>query len=74
MFKKLKAIALAAVSGLLGLFAVPSFAAIDVTAVTTGITDAGVAISAVIAGLMALSVLIFGVVKVYRFVSRKAGA
>ena len=48
--------------------------AIDVTAVLTGITNAGVAITAVIGGLMALSVLVFGISKVYRFVSRKAGA
>lgn len=64
--------------GLLGavasLFAVSSFAAIDVTAVITGITDAQTAIITVITALMGLSVAIFGVVKVYNFVSKKSGA
>ena len=49
-------------------------ATIDVTAVTSGITDAGTAIGLIIAGLLALSVALFGLVKVYRFVSKKAGA
>ena len=49
-------------------------AAIDITSVTGGVTDAGTAILAVIAALLALSVSIFGIVKVYRFVSSKAGA
>lgn len=49
-------------------------AVIDVTAATTGIGDAGVAIAALIAALMALSVSIFGLHKVYNFVSKKAGA
>lgn len=49
-------------------------AAIDVTAVTTGITDASVALVAVIGALMALSVGIFGISKVYGFIKRKAGA
>lgn len=74
MFKKLKAIALAAFTGLLGLFAVPSFAAIDVTAVTTGITDAQTALTTVITALMALSVALFGITMVYRFVKRRSGA
>lgn len=62
------------VAAVLSMFATASFAVIDVTAVTTGISDAGVALAAIIAGLMALSVSLFGLVKVYRFVSRKAGA
>lgn len=59
---------------MLALFATSAHAVIDVTAVLTGITDAGVAILAVVGGLLALSVSIFGIVKVYRFVSSKAGA
>jgi TRAP-type uncharacterized transport system fused permease subunit len=51
-----------------------SQAAIDTTTVLSGITDAGTAIAAVIGGLMALSVSIFGIAKVYSFISRKAGA
>lgn len=49
-------------------------AVIDVTAVTTGITDASVALVALIGALMALSVGIFGISKVYGFIKRKAGA
>lgn len=49
-------------------------AVIDVTAVTTGITDAQTAITTVITGLLALSVAIFGLSKVYSFVKRRAGA
>lgn len=51
-----------------------SFATIDVTAVTTGITDAQTALSTIIAALLALSVAIYGIVLVYRFVKRRAGA
>lgn len=49
-------------------------AAIDVTTVISGVTDAGVAITSVITALLALSVSLFGIVKVYRFVSSKSGA
>jgi hypothetical protein len=52
----------------------PAFAAIDVTAVTGGITEAGTALLAVIGGLLAMSVLILGIGKVYAFVKRRAGA
>lgn len=55
------------------LFTGVAHAAIDTTSVTTGIADAGTAIAAVIAALMALSVSIFGVGKVYNFIKRKAG-
>jgi len=54
--------------------AMASNAAIDVTAAVTGIGDALTALLAVIGALMALSVSIFGIVKVYKFVSSKAGA
>lgn len=57
------------------LLAVPAFATeIDITAVTTGITDAQTALLAVLAGLIGLSAAIFGVAKVYAFLRRKAGA
>lgn len=49
-------------------------AAIDITTATTGIADAGVALLALVGALMALSVSIFGIVKVYAFISKKAGA
>lgn len=58
----------------LALFGLSANAVIDVTAVLTGITDAQTALLAVIGGLMALSVALFGIVKVYHFVSKKAGA
>lgn len=62
---------------MVGAFAVASgaqAAAIDVTAVTTGISEAGTAVTAVIMALLALSTGIFGVAKIQKFVSRKAGA
>ena len=61
---------------LVGLFAMASqaFAAIDVTAVTTGVSDATTAITTVIGALLALSIAIFGISKVYSFVKRRAGA
>jgi hypothetical protein len=49
-------------------------AQVDVTAVTGGISNAQSAILSVIGGLLALSVAIFGIVKVYAFVKNKAGA
>lgn len=49
-------------------------AAIDVTAVTTGITDASTALQSVIGALMSLSVALFGISKVYAFIKRRAGA
>lgn len=47
---------------------------IDVTSVTTGISNAGTALLSVIGALMALSVSLFGISKVYSFIKRKAGA
>ena len=53
----------------------PAFAApIDTTTMTTVISEAQTAILAVIGALIALSVAIFGVTKVYSFISKKAGA
>lgn len=48
-------------------------AVIDVTAVTTGIADAGVAVMAILTALLALSTGAFGLSKVYAFVKRKGG-
>lgn len=48
-------------------------AAVDTAAALTGITDAGTAILAIVGALLALSVSIFGIVKVYNFMSKKAG-
>ncbi len=48
-------------------------AVIDVSAVTAGIAEVGVALLAVIAAFLAVSVLILGIGKVYSFVKRKAG-
>lgn len=61
-------------TGGMSLVAAQAQAAVDVTAVISGITDAGVAIMSVITALMALSVSLFGIVKVYHFVSKKSGA
>jgi hypothetical protein len=62
--------------GSLALLSAPlaSHAVIDVASVVAGIAEAGVALLAVIGALLALSVLIFGIGKVYAFVKRKAGA
>ena len=49
-------------------------AAIDVSGVLSGIAASQTAILTVIGALLALSVAIFGISKVYRFVSKKSGA
>lgn len=59
---------------LTAVFSVPAFAAVDTGAMTAGISEAQTAILAVVGALIALSVAIFGVVKVYSFISKKAGA
>ncbi len=59
---------------LLSLIGFSARAAIDVADVLTGIGDAQTAILAVIGALLALSVAIFGLSKVYSFVKRRAGA
>jgi len=48
--------------------------AIDVTGAVTGISQAQTAILAVIGALLAMSIAIFGLAKVYTFIKRKAGA
>lgn len=62
------------VAMLASLVAQANAAGVDVTAVTTGITDAQTAIMSVIGALLALSVAVFGIAKIQRFVSKKAGA
>lgn len=49
-------------------------AAIDTAPILTGISDAGVALLAVVGALLSLSVSLFGISKVYGFLKRKAGA
>lgn len=73
MFKKVCALVLAPLAMLLG-FMSQAHAVIDVTGVTAGITDAQTAVLAIIGALLTLSIAIFGIVKVYNFVSKKAGA
>lgn len=70
----MKKIFASVVGMLLSMFAFSAHAVIDVAAVQTGISDAQTAILAIIGALLALSTAIFGMVKVYRFVSRRAGA
>jgi hypothetical protein len=47
---------------------------IDTTAALAGVTDAQTAILALVGGLIGLSAAIFGVVKVYGFLKKRAGA
>lgn len=74
MQKYLKTVAPVIALGVLSLTTQSSFAAIDVTAATTGIGEAATALASVIGALLALSVGLFGVAKVYAFIKRKAGA
>ena len=72
MFKRLAG---AATVGFVTVMTVlPAHAAVDITEAVTGITDAKTGILSLIGALLALSVSIFGIVKVYNFVSKKAGA
>lgn len=54
----------------LAIGALPSHAAIDVTAATTGITDASTAVLAVIAAMITMAVAVWGVKKVLKFFGR----
>lgn len=58
------------VAGGLGLASVSSFAIIDVTAATTGIADAQVAVLAVLAAMITMAAAIYGVKKVLRLLGR----
>ena len=57
----------------LGLTAAQAQAAIDVTAAVGGVTDAQTAILAVIAALMTMATVLFGITMVYRFLNKKSG-
>lgn len=54
----------------LGVLASPSFAAIDTTAATAGITEASTAVLAVIAAMITMAVAVWGVKKVLKFFGR----
>ncbi|MDP2144404.1 MAG: major capsid protein [Gallionella sp.] len=58
----------------LGLSVAEAQAAIDVTAVSTGISDAQTAILAILGALLTLSTAIYGLAAVQRFMKRRAGA
>lgn len=57
-------------TGALALASVSSFAAIDVTAATTGVTDAQTAVLAVMGVMITMSAAIYGVKKVLRLLGR----
>lgn len=59
-------------AGFLALVASPlaSFAAIDVTAATTGVSDAQTAVLAVLAAMITMAAAIYGVRKVLRLLGR----
>lgn len=52
------------------LLGAPAFAVIDVTAATTGISDAQTAVLAVLAVMITMSAAIYGVKKVLRLLGR----
>lgn len=56
--------------GALALSTVPAFAAIDVTAATTGVSDAQTAVLAVLAVMITMAAAIYGVKKVLRLLGR----
>jgi len=70
----LKKLAIAGSALPVALMAQSAHAVMDITAVTTGITDAQTAVLAIITALLAMSTAIFGLAKVYAFVRRRAGA
>jgi len=53
---------------LVGVVASPAFAAIDVTAATTGITDASTAVLAVLGAMITMGAAVFGLKKVKRLI------
>lgn len=61
-------------AGFLALMSLPAFAAIDVTTVTAGVGEVSVALLAIIGAMLAVSVAILGIGKVYSWVKRRAGA
>ena len=71
---KMKNLIVLLIAAFAAMFAMPAFAVIDVTAVTDGLAEVTVALSTIIGAMTALSIAIFGVTKVYRFISKRAGA
>lgn len=70
MFKRYtRSLPLAAIV-LAGAVTSPAFAAIDVSAATTGVSDAQTAVLAVLAAMVTMSAAIFGVKKVLRLLGR----
>ena len=60
---------------LLGLISQAVFAeGVDVSTVVTGISSSGASILIVIGALLGLSVSVLGIVKVHKFIERRAGA
>jgi shikimate kinase len=57
----------------LAMAAAAANAAVDITAATTGVSDAQTALLSLLGAFMGLSAAIYGVVKVYRFLSKKSG-
>jgi hypothetical protein len=72
--RNLRKLAAAGSALVVGMVAQSAHAAIDTTSTLAGITEAQTAVLAILGGLLAMSVAIFGIVKVYGFVKRKAGA
>ena len=70
MWKQLKVWAAVTLAAMLGVVTAPAFAVIDVTAATTGITDAQVAVLAVLAAMIVMAAAIYGVRKVLRLLGR----
>jgi hypothetical protein len=65
-----KIVALRVAAGSLALAAASSFAAIDVTAATTGVTDAQTAVLAVMGVMITMAAAIYGVKKVLALLGR----
>jgi len=57
-------------AGGLALASLSSFAAIDVTAATTGVSDASTAVLSVLAAMITMAAAIYGVKKVLRLLGR----
>lgn len=71
--KKIKSLAVAAV-GAVSMMAMNAHAAIDITAATTGVTDAQAALVSLLGVFLGLSTTILGLTMVYKYIARKAGA
>lgn len=70
MFKKICKFLAAPFLAAAAMIASPAFAAVDVTAATTGISDAQTAVLAVLAVMITMAAAIFGVRKVLKLLGR----